>query len=244
MNSIASADGGIIIIPAGFFLSPRDIDVRCRHAFMMRFRILHVRYFEQTVFPDTTTTVVAFNFVRAVAQLNEQTIDWEILPRAEHREFTTGTANDWIIGGDIYKYRGRIPIDGRAQIPLIRVRRFVVGDALTPGEQQTFMTLNALDSGSQDGRIKLVYEAGTIYQAKESSRAYATLCIVGANLTEPQQIAICARFNALIEEKRAQTWSLFLPQYRESKEYARKRIPFDLAYHIITELVIDEITQQ
>ena len=29
-----------------------------------------------------------------------------------------------------------------------------------------------------------------------------------------------------------------LPQYRESKEYARKRIPFDLAYRIVQHLMM------
>ena len=30
--------GGIIIIPAGFFFSPRDVDVRCRDAFMKKYK--------------------------------------------------------------------------------------------------------------------------------------------------------------------------------------------------------------
>jgi len=45
------------------------------------------------------------------------------------------------------------------------------------------------------------------------------------------------RFNEYIEQKRSDTWSLFLPQFRESKEYARKRIPFELAYRIICHLI-------
>jgi hypothetical protein len=49
--------GGIFIIPAGFFFSPRAIDVRCRDAFMKRFRITKVKYFEESVFSDTTTTI-------------------------------------------------------------------------------------------------------------------------------------------------------------------------------------------
>jgi len=64
-----------------------------------------------------------------------------------------------------------------------------------------------------------------VYPAKDCSRSYATLCIQGATLNEMEQQQLCDKFNALIEKKRQETWSLFLPQYRESKEYARKRIP-------------------
>jgi hypothetical protein len=114
----------------------------------------------------------------------------------------------------------------------------VEGQPLRPDEQQTYMTLNALDSGTTCGsRINLSYRAGHVYPAKESSRTYATLRIAGlaadAHLNEAEQLQLCDEFNAFLEKKRTETWSLFLPQFRESKEYARKRIPFELAYRII-----------
>ena len=55
--------------------------------------------------------------------------------------------------------------------------------------------------------------------------------------TEQQQMYLCSEFNAYVERKRTETWSLFLPQFRESKEYARKRIPFELAYTIVLHLI-------
>jgi hypothetical protein len=95
------------------------------------------------------------------------------------------------------------------------------------------MTLSALDSGTATGRIRLEYKEGYVYPAKESSRTFATLCLLGRTLTAGEQQSVCRRFNTFLEEKREATWSLFLPQYRESKEYARKRIPFELAYTIV-----------
>jgi hypothetical protein len=83
----------------------------------------------------------------------------------------------------------------------------------------------------------LEYKEGYIYPAKDSSRTYATLCIQGRTLSAEEQQTICTQFNALIEKKRTETWSLFLPQFRESKEYARKRIPFELAYTIVLHLI-------
>ena len=35
--------GGIFILPAGFFLSPRDLDVRCRNDFLSKYRLLTVK---------------------------------------------------------------------------------------------------------------------------------------------------------------------------------------------------------
>ena len=226
----ASAAGGILIIPAGFFLSPRDLDVRCRATFLSKYPLLAVRYFEEDVFPDTSTTVVAVAFgPAAAAPMTEQTVPWTLYPSKQERTFTLRAADGWIIGGDIYT----LPIPTS-----IQVRRWVEGaTTLREGEQLTELTLCALDSGAAAGRIKLEYRVGYRYPAKDTSRSYATLCLQGRTLTPTEQQQIADRFNAFVEQKRSDTWSLFLPQYRESKEYARKRMPFDLAYRIVAHLI-------
>jgi len=220
--------GGIFIIPAGFFLSPRDLDVRCRNDFLSKYKLLKVKYFEETVFPDTTTTVVAFAFEKSPVLLTEQSVEWISLPSGDKRIFKMSKDNDWIIGGDIYKLS--VPTG-------VKVRRHVEGQKLKDGEQRTSITLCALDSGTKDGRICLEYKEGYVYPAKECSRTYATLCVQGKTLSPEDQKKICHEFNTLVEKKRTETWSLFLPQFRESKEYARKRIPFELAYTIVLHLL-------
>jgi hypothetical protein len=220
--------GGIFIIPAGFFLSPRDVDVCCRNAFLSKYKLLAVKYFEETVFPDTTTTVVAFSFEKSPTLLTEQNVQWISMPSGQKRVFNMTAENDWIIGGDIYK----LPVPSH-----IKIRRYVEGQPLKDGEHITSMTLCALDSGTQNGRICIKYQEGYIYPAKDSSRTYATLCIQGRILSGEEQQTLCLRFNDFIEKKREETWSLFLPQFRESKEYARKRIPFELAYIIVLHLI-------
>jgi hypothetical protein len=220
--------GGLFILPAGFFFSPRDSDVQLRHKFLSLFRITKVKYFEETVFEDTTTTVAAFSFERASTCLQDQDVQWHRLPSNVSRIFTMSATNNWIIGGHLYK----LPVSQR-----IRLRRTIEGQSLHDSEQQTFMTLNALDSGTADKRICLLYQKGYVYPAKECSRSYATLRISGIHLTEDQQIELCSEFNEFLEEQREKTWSLFLPQYRESKEYARKRIPFELCYRIVGHLL-------
>ncbi len=220
--------GGIWIIPAGFFFSPRDIDARCRDAFMKKYKITKVKYFEESVFDDTTTTVVAFSFERSYNNLEEQNVEWIMMPSNVKKEFKMSSSNNWIIGGDIYNL----------YVPeTISVRRYVEGQKIRDNEQQLYITLNALDSGTKDGRIKLSYKKEYIYPAKECSRTYASLRITGKILNESQQIQLCREFNEFIEKKRDEYWSLFLPQFRESKEYARKRIPFELAYRIFLHLI-------
>jgi hypothetical protein len=227
--------GGCLIIPAGFFFSPREIDASCRAAFMSRYRITAVKYFEETVFDDTTTTIVAFTFEASASAdpLTEQSVEWIFMPSGERRMFEMRAADGWIVGGDIYA----LPVPAGAPT----VRRHVEGQPLKAGEQQTFMTLRALDSGTQDGRIALEYKQDYIYPAKDCSRTYATLRLAGGSLATPlseeAQIELCRKFNEFLEARRAATCSLFLPQFRESKEYARKRIPFELAYRIVQHIL-------
>lgn len=222
--------GGVFILPSGFFLSSRDIDVRCRDAFLSQYRLLRVKYFEESVFPDTATTVVAFSFEKSSRDepLIEQEVEWISCPSMKRNTFRMFASTDWIIGGDIY----HLPTP-----PGIQIRRFVAGQKLREGEQITSMTLSALDSGTRTGRIALKFREGYVYPAKECSRTYATLCIQGRVLSADAQRRICAEFGEFLEEKRDRTWSLFLPQFRESKEYARKRIPFKLAYSIVLHLI-------
>jgi hypothetical protein len=221
--------GGMFILPAGFFFSPRDLDVRCRHEFLSRYRILKIKYFEEPVFDDTTTTVVAFAFEASETALETQHVQWEMMPSGTHKTFFLSSTNHWIVGGNVYTLP--VPDNG------VRIRRYVVGMTLKENEMLTSMTLHALDSGTQEGRIHLAYKKGYTYPAKESSRTYATLCLTGKTLSDKEQETLCGEFNAFLEQKRNETWSLFLPQYRESKEYARKRIPFELAYRIVLHIL-------
>ena len=62
-----------------------------------------------------------------------------------------------------------------------------------------------------------------------TARSYATLVIEPA-LSLEQQKHLADRFNKLLNESREKYNSLFLSAYREHK---RKRISFDLVYHIV-----------
>jgi len=206
---------------------------------MSKYRILRVNYFEESVFQDTATTVVAISFAKldTESSMTRQSVSWTKYPSKETRIFEMSKANDWIIGGEVYRLtQNQNQNQNQNHNPII-VRRHVEGHVLKPGEKQTHMTLTAVDSGSKQGRIKLEYKPGYVYPAQDCSRTYATLRVQGRTLNPEDQEKTCKLFNEFIESRRTNTWSLFLPQFRESKEYARKRIPFELAYTIIEHLI-------
>jgi hypothetical protein len=184
---------------------------------MKKYKITHVRYFEEQVFPDTSTAVVAFSFEKVDGPIDVQHVPWEKVPGGETRTFTMRASEKWIIGGDIYDITTN---------PGVKITRYVE-DQEPKG--LTGLTLHALD-------CSMKYAPEDVYRGKHSSRTYATLCIEGVTLTEKAQREIATRFNRYLVEKRNDTWSLFLPQYRE---FARKRMPFDLAYAIVHSIIRD-----
>jgi hypothetical protein len=69
-----------------------------------------------------------------------------------------------------------------------------------------------------------------------SSRTYLSL-IITPYLNIDQQKHLCNLFNDFLTQERKKYNSLFLPNYRESKDIARKRISFDLVYRIVEFLI-------
>jgi hypothetical protein len=224
-------EAGILILPVGFFLSVRPLDELCRHSFLSTFRVVSVRCFEEAVFPDTSTSVVALSFRKSDEPLSEQEIPWTFLPSGHQQTFLIKAATGWMVGGEIYKMPD--PVN-------IQVRRHTIDLPLAEGEQQLNLTLTALDSGSHEGQqISLSYKEGYVYPGIHCARTFATLRVRGLDhiLTGEEQVALAAKFNAWLQQKRAETRSQFLPQYRESKDYARKRMPFELAYKVVANML-------
>jgi hypothetical protein len=220
-------NGGIIIIPAGFFMSPRKKDTELRDKFMTTFAIKKIKIFEEAIFADTTICVVCVEFYKSAAQ-KRQSIPWLFMPSGIEKTFEHSQNVGWVVGGEIFS---------QAAGPAIS--RHVKGVPLN-GEQQLNIMLNALDSGKQGGEIKLTYE-DAIYEGKPTSRTYASLRVSGCReITVEEQKKVCAEFNQYLSTMRSEYCSLFLPHFRE---YSRKRIPFDLAYAIVSRIVGEVIAQ-
>jgi hypothetical protein len=71
----------------------------------------------------------------------------------------------------------------------------------------------------------------------QTARTCATL-IIEPTIEKDKQKQLITKFNKYLEEHRKKYNSLFLTNYRESKDIARKRISFDLVYSI-TEYILD-----
>jgi hypothetical protein len=70
-----------------------------------------------------------------------------------------------------------------------------------------------------------------------SARTYATL-VISPPIPREKQQAVVDAFNQFLVASRKKYSSLFLTNYRESKDIARKRISFDLVYQIV-EYILD-----
>jgi len=218
--------GGILIVPAALFTS---VDNTCRDALLQHYHIPIVRFFEMQVFPDTPTTVVAFYFSRSNVPLTEQHINWHRLPKNDQRIITHQQAYKWIAGGEI----NHLPVGD------VKVLRFIKNEGVPEGSRLTHLHLQALDNGRKN-RIQLTYKPkDPPYPGIMSSRSFATLCLRGlkAPLTEEQERQLASEFNQLLNGYREKNWSMFLPNFRESKEHARRRIPFRMAYRIVSHIL-------
>jgi hypothetical protein len=189
---------------------------------------MKVNIFEEDVFDDTSYTVCSFQFTKR--KYNKElgdtvTIPAVIFPKKKNIVLRLYKNANWLLGGEIYNLH---------QNPNITVSR---GDIENP--PNTRLLLTAIDSGTRHGRIRLAYIDTNALDAETrshyldtSSRTFAILNITPKPSVQMQH-RIVLLFNTYLEKMRKRYHSLFLTNYRESKEYARKRISFELAYSII-----------
>jgi len=223
-----NVNGGIIIIPLNFWSSIRENDCSLRNNFLSKYQIEHLNIFEESVFSDTNYTVCSFVFRKKDIVLNSQDINTTIYPYNININLSVDRKCKWLFGGEIYNI---IPNKK------IKVARLVENKE-NKGYFSTSILLHAIDSGTFDGKRISLEPDNELFYGKESSRGQATI-ISNIKLNEEQESILCDKFNDFFEEKREKTHSLFLVNYRESKEYARKRIPFNLAYLIINKILSD-----
>jgi hypothetical protein len=213
--------GGLLIIPSGFFFGTRDVDVKCRSRFMETYRVSKVKYFEEQVFDDTPTTVVAFLFhKKADPESEAQKVLW--VSKEKQRVFVQSPENDYV------PFVEHFPMEPLRHALPILVRRHVGPKHTADPRLLTSMTLHALDTSK---RICLEYKPGYVYESKVSGRSFATLVSVVEPLSEDHQQRVCQAFNEWLESARELNWSLFLPAFRE---FDRKRLSFETAYRIIS----------
>ncbi len=222
--------GGIIIIPLNFLSSIRSGDIALRARFLNVFDLIQVNIFEEQVFDDTTYTVCAIQFQTKVDETPAIKID--IYPHQTHIETTLTPDNNYQIGGQIHN----LPSSNTYKIT--RLTR------LTEDNPYTNILVKCIDD-SLHKQIQLsIVPIDQVYVDRTtnlSARTYATLQIDPPIDNERQSILV-DRFNKYLADERKKYNSLFLTNYRESKDIARKRISFGLVYSIC-ESLLDQMDQ-
>lgn len=219
--------GGIIIIPLNFFCSLRETDIRVRNDFLSKFTICRINIFEESVFDDTSYTVCSFQFSKNETNIDHQEIPVVFFPTAENNTIVVSKHTDWMFGGELF-------ILGK-DLKTFEIERLV--DANKTSDYITNINLIGLDDGKTDGsRIRLEYDEKH-YIGKITSRTKATL-IIKPTLSVERQKKLIKEFNTFLEDKRTLYHSLFLTNYRESHDYARKRIAFRFTYNIVHYLLV------
>lgn len=213
--------GGILIIPFNFFCCIRKNDIKLRSEFLKMFKITRLNVFEEDVFDDTSCSVCSFEF--SYSSSKSQNINSFFYPSNENILICLSDDNYWMYGGEIFNLKNSN----------IKVSRLLKNQI-----PNTNIMLYAIDDGRKNGKsIRLEYDEKHYY-GKDTDRNKATI-VLSEKLTKDQQINLIDKFNTFLNNKRKEYHSLFLTNFRESKDYQRKRISFDLVYSIISHLLLN-----
>lgn len=226
----AGAEGGLVIVPINFWSSVRPADGALRGRFLEEFEVLRLCLFEERVFEDTSYAVCAFAFARRATarppgpvRIAAHVSPPPPRPNPPMIDMVLDPAYGYRIGGELWE---------------LPVGPYRIGRLREGGQASTRINLHAIDGGRAHNRIRLVFGEPPIY-GKETDRAKITLCIEPA-ISEDRQMRLVEAFAERLGSLRDRFHSLFLVQYRDSKEYARKRIPFELAYRLVGHLLWEE----
>ncbi len=196
-NKDNSCEGGIIIVPLNFF---SDRDWKLRRDFLSRYKVICLNVFEEQVFSDTSYIVCAFNFRKFLYNGEEQVfrirfypdylINDEAQKQGHHLRRTLSEYNQYTIG---YEFKKLI----KNKSDKIKVGRLVDYKKIEENWYISKLFLRAVDTGSNDGRIKLSIKEEPFY-GKISERTHATIIFSQVIEKEKEKI-IVKKFNEILE---------------------------------------------
>lgn len=223
--------GGIIIIPLNFICSTRKNDVLLRKQFLSKYSIKQINIFEETVFNDTSATVCSLFFMNNDGN-DDNNINIDIYPSKYNFKTILNENNNYAIGGEIYN------ISKNDKYKLKRLTTKNIED------KNSNIVIKCIDDNSKNKiNAEYIEDNDKLFidnTPKCSARGYLTL-IINPPININKQKKLVNDFNIFLNTRREKYNSLFLANYRESNDIARKRISFDLVYKIIGHL-IDETT--
>ena len=225
------AIGGIVIVPLNFFCSVRKNDIALRRNFFDTYDIQIINIFEEQVFSDTKYTVCSFQFIKKQNEKKAGKTIVYIYPSKQSFNTVFDESNHFMVGGEIYN----IKKNNKYKITRLTKKNY--------HEKNTNIVVKCIDDANAfqkhrkiGSRVVGEHEVVVDNTPNSSNRTYATLVICPEINIDVQQILV-DRFNQYITDKRVAYYSLFLANYRESTDTARKRIPFALVYNIVSYLL-------
>jgi len=221
--------GGIFIIPLNFWSSIRNSDINLRQSFLEKYHVLLLNIFEEQVFDDTTYTICSFQFeFKNNNNENSNTLNTIVYPSKTIIKTQLNASNNFMIGGAIYN----LQLKNNYKITRLTTKN--------KEKSNTNILVKCIDDNI-NSQIGLSFvEDNDIYiddTPNQTARTYATL-IIEPKIDKDKQQQLIIKFNNYLNEHRKKYNSLFLTNYRESKDIARKRISFDLVYSI-SEYILD-----
>ena len=226
--------GGILIIPLNFWSSIRNGDQDLRKEFLDVYKIIRLNIFEEQVFNDTSYTVCAFQFTSKDSTNtginsngNNNELNITVYPSKVNIKTVLDDSNNYLIGGEIYNLKTNNKY---------KITRATSGNV---EKLNTNILVKCIDD-NKDSQIGISYvSSDDLYidnTPNLSSRTYATL-IITPDIDDEKQKKLVNKFNTYLKKQRTKYNSLFLTNYRESKDIARKRISFDLVYSIVEHIL-------
>ena len=231
INKIINPDelclGGILIIPLNFWSSIRKKDILLREKFLNYYDIILLNIFEEKVFNDTTYTICSFQFElkKNIDKKIINNLNYDIYPKKLKYKTILNKNNNFMIGGEIYN------------LNIKKENKYIIGRLtnknITNNNYITNIFVKCIDDNINN-KIGLSYNEQLYIDETPnlSARTYATL-IIEPFIDIEKQKELINNFNIYLNKERENYNSLFLSNYRESKDIARKRISFDLVYLII-----------
>lgn len=218
----SKCEGGILIIPLNFISSIRKNDINLRERFFDKYYISILNIFEEQVFNDTKYSVISFLFEKN--SINKITKCF-VYPSKKHFEFSFYSNKNYIIGGKIY--------DLDFNISKYKITR-ATKETVENNKKNSNILLKCIDDNHKNKINLRIVNDNKIFidnTEKLTARSYATLVIepfIGLN----KQKKLVEEFNKFINLYREKYNSMFLTNYRESSDIARKRISFRFAFDI------------
>lgn len=216
--------GGIFIIPLNFWSSIRKTDIELRKSFLQTYDVILLNIFEQQVFDDTSYTVCSFQF--ELKKSHDINLNIIVYPSKINIKTILNGDNNYIIGGDIYN----LPVNKSYKITRLTSKNI--------DKKHTNILIKCIDD-NENSKIGLSMTETPYIDTtpNQTARTYATL-IIEPYISIDEQKQLVNKFNNYLNTHRQTFHSLFLTNYRESKDsFARKRISFDLVYSIVQHIL-------